>query len=299
MQNIIEHTFSHSSSLCSCQYSRENGILQITFHGGGSYKYHNVPCSVFEGLVNADSAGRFFHRWIRGVYENPLSLLHSISPTPPTAQWSPSTPTQSDRFYDMSEAKPVNHSMPCYQRYREKLIELTQQKESMETINACLKEDAECSRLRSSARMEFQNIYIHVAVVGGLPKVPIYLPTRKKVAKMGIARTVGGVPEEIRIYPIHGPSSKDYSKWLPRELIVDSVEDVTETLLHEIAHIHQAQHDRVMDHEDSFIRAYIEVERAFVKLGLTDYLIVSKRFSGCPPGSKASLLKGVPRSTTV
>ncbi len=296
--SAVEHSFQHSSSLRSCRYNHGQLILEVTFHGGGTYQYYNVPPTVFEQLLKARSAGKFFNAYIRGVFEKPTSQTFTgqyavVSPAPIRPSKDPRPPRG---FYLASECRSLDRSMPCFVEYRANLTELIVRKQSMGDINQYLKNDCECSRLRSLARAEMQGIYIHVAVKCNLPKLNVFLPVRKKVATMGLARTVGGVPEEIRIYPLHGPSHKEYAQWHPRELTVDSREDVVETLLHEIAHVFQAQHERVMDHEDSFIRAYFEVEKCFLDIGFEDLLILPKRFSGCPRGSKASLLHGVPRT---
>lgn len=55
-----------SSDLASVGY--ENGILEIEFKSGGIYRYMNVPEYVYNGLMNADSKGKYFHANIRDVY---------------------------------------------------------------------------------------------------------------------------------------------------------------------------------------------------------------------------------------
>ena len=42
--------------------------LEIQFRGGETYRYLNVPPSIYEGLIDAASKGQFFHRSIRGRY---------------------------------------------------------------------------------------------------------------------------------------------------------------------------------------------------------------------------------------
>lgn len=48
---------------------RENDMLTITFTSGGKYKYDNIPAEVIDGLWNAESAGQFYHKNIRGKYD--------------------------------------------------------------------------------------------------------------------------------------------------------------------------------------------------------------------------------------
>lgn len=55
-----------SSNLSSVGY--ENGTLYIAFNHGGVYAYFDVPSSVHEELMAADSHGKYFARFIRNVY---------------------------------------------------------------------------------------------------------------------------------------------------------------------------------------------------------------------------------------
>ncbi len=55
-----------SSDIASVGY--ENGTLHIRFNSGGLYAYYNVPVSVYQGLMKADSHGKYFHANIRGRY---------------------------------------------------------------------------------------------------------------------------------------------------------------------------------------------------------------------------------------
>ena len=112
---------------------------------------------------------------------------------------------------------------------------------------------------------------------------------------MGTAQAVAGAPKEIRVYTIHGPSYKDYSEWKPKDMSVDEKQVVCETLVHEIAHIHQTHHCKVIGHEQTFIAGYLAVERLFIELGFEPMLPAQNRFAGCPGGSRASLLAGTPR----
>lgn len=54
-----------SSNLASVGYDPENMILEIEFHNGGIYQYFNVPESVYKGLMNADSHGKYFDAYIK------------------------------------------------------------------------------------------------------------------------------------------------------------------------------------------------------------------------------------------
>jgi hypothetical protein len=46
----------------------ESEVLEICFTNGGVYRYFQVPPDVCLDLLKADSIGRYFNRYIRGVY---------------------------------------------------------------------------------------------------------------------------------------------------------------------------------------------------------------------------------------
>lgn len=54
-----------SSSLSSVGYDSENAILEIEFKSGGIYQYSGVPQDVYDGLMNAESKGKYFHQYIK------------------------------------------------------------------------------------------------------------------------------------------------------------------------------------------------------------------------------------------
>ncbi len=57
-----------SSDLHSVGYDEDTQTLEIEFNSGGIYEYYNVPQNIYEGLINAPSYGKFFHRYIKGNY---------------------------------------------------------------------------------------------------------------------------------------------------------------------------------------------------------------------------------------
>ncbi len=59
-----------SSNIEATRYDRETGTLGIRFRNGGVYSYRGVPAEIAQGLVQAESPGRFFHSMIRGAYES-------------------------------------------------------------------------------------------------------------------------------------------------------------------------------------------------------------------------------------
>lgn len=56
-----------SSNLATVGFA--NGVLEIEFKHGGVYQYFNVPTSVYEDLMTAESKGKYFHQFIRDKYE--------------------------------------------------------------------------------------------------------------------------------------------------------------------------------------------------------------------------------------
>ena len=61
-----EATDSHS--ITAIGYSKHLQALEIQFHTGQIYRYLNVPVGVDQGLLHAESKGRYFAENIRGKY---------------------------------------------------------------------------------------------------------------------------------------------------------------------------------------------------------------------------------------
>ena len=57
-----------SSRISSVNYYENELTLLINFTDGKSYEYYKVPLSVYSGLVNAASAGKYFNASIKGKY---------------------------------------------------------------------------------------------------------------------------------------------------------------------------------------------------------------------------------------
>ncbi len=58
-----------SSVLSSARYDPDQRLLEIEFRTGRIYRYFNVPMEVFRDLLQAQSKGRFFNRFIRDNYQ--------------------------------------------------------------------------------------------------------------------------------------------------------------------------------------------------------------------------------------
>jgi len=58
-----------SSNLAAVGYNPFAAVLTIAFHGDRVYQYFGVPPSVYWGLLEAESHGKFFHAFIRNQYD--------------------------------------------------------------------------------------------------------------------------------------------------------------------------------------------------------------------------------------
>lgn len=57
-----------SSNLLSVGYDHENEVLEVEFHSGRVYHYYDVSQETYEGLITADSHGRYFNSHIRDEF---------------------------------------------------------------------------------------------------------------------------------------------------------------------------------------------------------------------------------------
>lgn len=60
--------FIGSSNIRSAQYDSATQELVISFIGGGTYSYAQVPQSVVDGFSAAPSAGSYLHAAIKGKF---------------------------------------------------------------------------------------------------------------------------------------------------------------------------------------------------------------------------------------
>ena len=60
----------NSSNISLVDYNTETKELGITFKPSGKrYEYLNVPESIYNGIISAPSAGKYFYANIKGKYE--------------------------------------------------------------------------------------------------------------------------------------------------------------------------------------------------------------------------------------
>ena len=72
MFNVIGNI--DSSCIDHIDYDSETLDMSIGFKQGNIYAYKNVPNSVFEGLMNAKSKGKYFHENIKNKYNSTKTL---------------------------------------------------------------------------------------------------------------------------------------------------------------------------------------------------------------------------------
>ena len=58
-----------SSNLNSVGYDPSTKTLEIEFHSGGIYQYFDVPENTYSELISAPSKGKYFHKFIKNVYQ--------------------------------------------------------------------------------------------------------------------------------------------------------------------------------------------------------------------------------------
>ena len=59
-----------SSAIATIGYSKRLRALEVEFHSGATYRYLNVPASLYRQLIAADSKARFYDKNIRGKYRS-------------------------------------------------------------------------------------------------------------------------------------------------------------------------------------------------------------------------------------
>jgi len=58
-----------SSDLKSVGYDIDSKTLEIEFHSRATYQYFGVPEGIHEGLMQAQSCGKYFHENIKSAYQ--------------------------------------------------------------------------------------------------------------------------------------------------------------------------------------------------------------------------------------
>ncbi len=61
----MERKYVVSSNIASIGYDAEQMILEVEFNYGSIYQYFDVPESVYEGLMAADSHGKYLDAYVK------------------------------------------------------------------------------------------------------------------------------------------------------------------------------------------------------------------------------------------
>lgn len=65
---IKEKTYENSTQVSKAWYDEEKQALFVTFKTGKTYRYDEVPLSVWEASLQAESIGKFLNTDIKGKY---------------------------------------------------------------------------------------------------------------------------------------------------------------------------------------------------------------------------------------
>lgn len=65
----MKHIFENSSSISSAEYDTVDNVLSVTFNSGKTYRYADVPKEIYQELIEARSAGKFFQSYIKAQYK--------------------------------------------------------------------------------------------------------------------------------------------------------------------------------------------------------------------------------------
>jgi hypothetical protein len=64
----MERTPVNSSNIAAIGYDSESGVLEVEFTNGTVYSYSGVPMGEYDGLLSADSKGKYFNANIKNRY---------------------------------------------------------------------------------------------------------------------------------------------------------------------------------------------------------------------------------------
>ena len=64
----MERTRVESSAIASVGYQPGRGLLEVEFTSGAIYHYYDIPRTVYQQLLHADSKGRYLNTRIKPAY---------------------------------------------------------------------------------------------------------------------------------------------------------------------------------------------------------------------------------------
>lgn len=66
---MVVHDTPDSTNIARLIYNDETGVLDVEFRSGKTYRYHDVDYDTWNGLIEADSVGRYFNQNIRDRFK--------------------------------------------------------------------------------------------------------------------------------------------------------------------------------------------------------------------------------------
>lgn len=66
----MKHIPIASSNISTVGYDRPTNTLEIKFKSGKTYSYEGIPRHVYNGLLESDSAGKYFNSHIVGKFHH-------------------------------------------------------------------------------------------------------------------------------------------------------------------------------------------------------------------------------------
>ena len=61
----MERQYVSSSNIASIGYDADNIVLEVEFLNGSIYQYYDVPQIIYDGLMAADSHGKYLAAYIK------------------------------------------------------------------------------------------------------------------------------------------------------------------------------------------------------------------------------------------
>jgi len=121
--------------------------------------------------------------------------------------------------------------------------------------------------LKSKLRELFQDIYRAYAMRYGLIRIPVYIPDKYKITRTGAVVSVRGAPKSIVVYYLKSPYYVKRDDKLPVGFRTRTLDEMLETLRHEIAHVLDLKRRGFSRHDINFMQAMTEVTN-FMEMAL-------------------------------
>lgn len=61
----MDRTYVSSSNIASIGYDHMQMILEVEFLNGSIYQYYDVPEALYEGIMSAESHGKYLNEYIK------------------------------------------------------------------------------------------------------------------------------------------------------------------------------------------------------------------------------------------